>query len=278
MKTILAIILALSTVSFASDNIVVLFDNSGSMSDRMGSEAKSDIAKKALNSVIDNMSDDTKLGVIVLNGTHTGEWVFPIQPLNKNMAKNAVNSIPIGGSTPLGECLRYANDALIDVRKKEHYGTYRMVVVTDGAETDSDTLRRNWAEIKNKSIIVDVIGVAMSGDHVLAREVRSYRRANDSAALTQAIKEVMAEIKVGKDDVDYEILEGLSPDAATKIIGALAPLDLRVGEHTAIVNGVSTNVAPAETVAEDSGLGWWWALIILGIIVIGIIVIGSILD
>jgi len=68
--------------------------------------------------------------------------------------------------------------------------------------------------------------VDMRQDHTLARKVHSYRRANDPAALSQAIREVFAEVGSASDSLSanaaFEELQGLPNEAATAIIAALA--------------------------------------------------------
>jgi hypothetical protein len=65
----------------------------------------------------------------------------------------------------------------------------------------------------------------MAGNHSLATQVHSYRRADDEAALSNAIVEILAE-NSGKDsgasESDFELLNALNDVDAGEILKALA--------------------------------------------------------
>ena len=55
-----------------------------------------------------------------------------------NGLNGAIDSITSQGGTPLGEYMKQGADALLDARKKQFgYGTYRLLVVTDGEANDA---------------------------------------------------------------------------------------------------------------------------------------------
>ena len=75
--------------------------------------------------------------------------------------------------------------------------------------------------ILNRGITVDVIGVDMDGDHVLATKVANYRRADDPASLEKAIAETFAETPNG-DSQDYDIIASIPDEVATAALKALS--------------------------------------------------------
>jgi uncharacterized protein YegL len=185
-----------------------------------------DAAKRALVKVVEQIPDTTNVGILLLNGARANNhWLVPLGALDKKNATIKVNSIGANGGTPLGEAMRIASDQLLQARNKSVYGTYRLIVVTDGEATDKVLLDQYLPDILSRGLIVDAIGVNMAGNHSLATQVHSYRRADDEAALSNAIVEILAESSgdnSGSSDSDFELLNALNDVDAGEILKALA--------------------------------------------------------
>lgn len=207
---------------FAAQKVVVVVDDSGSMSDWMRQERvkKIDAAKQALTVVMRKLPPDSKVGVLALNGG----WLIPLQPIDRGALQQEINRLRARGSTPLGARMTEAADELLKLRSKEIYGDYRMLVVTDGEAGDQDLLNAVLPDIMSRGFLVDVIGVDMQSEHSLATRVHNYRRADDPAALKEAIASSLAESDdqdaVG-GETDFEILEPLPADMAPFVLTSL---------------------------------------------------------
>ena len=154
-----------------TDNIVVVLDASGSMEDRFISDPTQtwmDAAKEALRAVLTTIHDGTNIGLLVFSGSNVNKhWVYPLGPKNNEALAKAINSPLPGGTTPLGEYLKIGADRLLEQREKQYnYGSYRLLVVTDGAATDRDKVQLYTPEIMHKQIRIDVIGVDMEQNHM----------------------------------------------------------------------------------------------------------------
>ena len=69
-----------------SDTVVIVFDDSGSMKERMrrGGLRRIDAAKRALTTVLQQFPRDATLGIYLLNGARPqGGWLVPMGPVNK---------------------------------------------------------------------------------------------------------------------------------------------------------------------------------------------------
>ena len=221
-----------AVVCGAGQNVVVVLDDSGSMDDRMRSKdgrvRKIEAAKQALLTVLEQLPEDAKVGVALLNGkVNRSPWLIPLGPVNVNQTRRAIQSVRAKGGTPLGQFMKVASDALLELRDEEYYGSYRLLIVTDGEAGDNNLVERFLPEIKGRGITVDVIGVNMQSDHSLATKVHSYRRADDPESLTQAIREVFAETTSTGDagESDFELLEGLPMECASAALTALATIE-----------------------------------------------------
>ena len=227
-----AAFLSLALPCHAGQNVVVVLDDSGSMKDRMrsaqGRVRKITAAKQALLTVLEQLPADANVGVALLNGkVNNSPWLIPLGPVDMNATKKVMDSVRANGGTPLGRFLKTGSDALLAARERESYGSYRLLVVTDGEAGDNNLIERYLPEIKSRGITVDVIGVAMNADHSLATKVHSYRRADNPESLTTAIREVFAETSSATDagESDFELLDGLPMECASAALTALSTIE-----------------------------------------------------
>ena len=210
--------------------MVVILDDSGSMGDPMGRRrrpTRMDAAKEALITVLQQLPDDAHVGVATLNRRVRGQgpWIVPLGPVDFETAREAINQVRANGGTPLGEFLKLGADALLDKRAKDHYGHFRLLVVTDGEANDGALLESYLPDVLARGITVDVIGVDMDSDHSLATKVHSYRRADDPEALSTAVQEVFAETtgaSTADGSDDFALLQPLPDDVAQAVLAALA--------------------------------------------------------
>jgi hypothetical protein len=213
-----------------SDNIVVVLDASGSMGAPFSGarETKMSAAKSALKQVLLQSPATAQIGVLVFSAKNTSsDWVYPLGPRDDARLSAAISLPEAGMSTPLGKYMKLGADCLLRQREKQFgYGSYRLLIVTDGQADDRDAMENNTREILARGICIDVIGVDMADEHLLARSVHAYRRADDPASLTRAVRESLAEISnAGRDTAsadDFALLAGIPFDMAMPMLQALS--------------------------------------------------------
>ena len=213
------------------DHVVIVLDASGSMKQKMPgtNQPKMDAAKEALVEVLSNIPQSTHVGLVVFSAADIKDhWVYPLGPRNDDQLIPAIRNINPNRGTPLGRYIKIGADRLLEERKKQFgYGTYRLLIVTDGEANDRDLVEQYTPEVLARGLRVDVIGVAMDQDHTLATKVHTYRRANDAATLKQAIAEVFAEVggnQTGNvaDENAFELLAPIPLEVASLAINALS--------------------------------------------------------
>ena len=209
-----------------TDNVVVVVDASGSMGTPMkGSNTdRMTVAKNALQQVLGQIPETTHVGVLVFPA---GNWVYPLGPRDDTRLAGAIDSITAQGGTPLGQYMKLGADALLGARKKQFsYGTYRLLVVTDGEANDPDLVEGYTPDIVSRGITIDAIGVEMQSQHTLATKVHSYRSADDPKSLRRAITEVFAEVSAtdaGKTGEDaFELIADLPVATAEAMLNSLS--------------------------------------------------------
>ena len=240
------------SVDLATNNVVVVIDGSGSMSSAMqkGSQDRMSTAKEALIEVLRQVPADTQIGLLAFGDIPgSNPWIFPLGPRDDEQIQKKINSINPSGGTPLGDYIKRGADRLLEERTKQHgYGTYRLLVVTDGEATDQWKVDAYTPEVISRGITMDAIGVDMSTAHTLATMVHSYRSADDSASLKKAVADVFAEVAVsGTDQADGDAFAELAPlpfETATALLEALTSS----GNHP-----IGTNPSAATAPQDPSG-------------------------
>jgi uncharacterized protein with von Willebrand factor type A (vWA) domain len=186
-------------VASTASNFYFLFDMSGSMDDKCSGKRKIDGAKEAVTMFMKNIPDDINIG-LMLFGTRSGhgyEEALPVGPGNKDEFLRVINSLQPTGDTPLGEALLASVDKIIEQYKKQlGYGTYRIIIVTDGEQTGID-LKQPCNYLGQHGFIgLYSIGLCMKSSHTLKKYSLSYRDANNYEELEQALVEATAESDV----------------------------------------------------------------------------------
>jgi uncharacterized protein YegL len=212
------------------DNVVIVLDASGSMSRPLpGSKTdKMSAAKSALKEVLKSVPQETHIGLVVFSakGVDT-DWIYPLGPRDDARLMRVIDQPMPGGDTPLGAYIKKGADRLLEERAKQFgYGTFRLLVVTDGEATDQQLMERYTPEVIARGITVDAIGVAMNQRHTLATKVHSYRSANDPASLKRAVAEVFAEVGGRGNDIAgteaFDQLKSIPTEIAQAMIQSLS--------------------------------------------------------
>ncbi len=212
------------------DNVVIILDASGSMGSFMSGTRvrKMDAAKSALKSVLKSVPKSTQIALLVFSASNLrNDLAYPLGPRDDARLTAAIDLPEPGADTPLGRYIKKGADLLLAQRAKQMgYGSYRLLIVTDGEAQDRALVDRFAPEAMARGITVDVIGVDMRTNHTLATKVHSYRRADDPETLQRAVADIFAEISsTGSDAGDaaaFELVAALPAETARAAIEALA--------------------------------------------------------
>jgi len=225
----------------ADQNVVVVLDDSGSMAEsmrRVRGTTKMGAARAALIEVLQQLPESAEVGVVLLNGRINNDpWVIPLGRVDQTDLVATMEQVQPMGGTPLGAFMKQGADALLEKRGQQHFGTYRLLIVTDGEANDPELVDGFLPDIMSRGLSVDVIGVDMASDHSLATRVNRYRSADDPSTLTRVISEVFAESADDDGDAaesDFELIQGLPDEIATAVVTTLTnvengPIAMQVG-------------------------------------------------
>ncbi|WP_300443727.1 VWA domain-containing protein [uncultured Mameliella sp.] len=167
---------------------MIVLDDSGSM----GSDLEQ--AKAAVLEAVRMMDPNDRVGVLALNAG----LVLPFETVEDaaDILPGRLSPLRSTGSTPLGPALSAARDLLSEeAARSRSFGTYRIIVTTDGAADDPDLLVREVIETVNKTPVqVATIGIGIGRRHVLNAEGHtSYVAVDDVGKLAQALQAAVAE-------------------------------------------------------------------------------------
>lgn len=271
------------------DNVVIVLDASGSMQGELrGAVVKMDAAKSALKEVLSTVPASTHVGLLVFSARNLkDDWVYPLGPRDDDRLMRAIDLPMPNRGTPLGAYIKKGADRLLEERKRQYgYGSYRLLVVTDGEAGDRDLVERYTPEVISRGITMDVIGVGMKSRHTLATMAHSYRAADDPASLKRAIAEVFAEVSSTGDDGGieeaFELLEPIPVEMASAIVQALAtsgnhPIGTEARETVAATASsvpVAAQNAAGPPRKQPSAMGTWFSVVLVGALVfVGIVVL-----
>lgn len=274
--------LLLATPALADDHVVVLLDTSGSMGESMRTArvTKMDAAHKSLQKVVDQMPTSTKLGLLTFNG-----WAFPLGVLNKPAAQKAVATTHPSGGTPLGQYMKMGADELLKAREKAHgIGTYTLLVVTDGEATDGGLMDQYTPDIVSRGITLKTIGMDLTQAHTLAARSVQYFPANDLQSLEGALKQAIAEVPAGNDEVEedaYAMIAGIPNEMAPQLLEAITgaiTYNQPIGEKPKVKvvdpqGNVSFVAPPAEPVEEGVSVGFVVFCVFVGVVVLVVVLV-----
>ena len=269
------------------DNIVVILDASGSMQEKFSGDqtkSKMEAAKAALLEVLSKAPDDTHIGLLVFSGANIrNEWVYPLGPKDTQRLTAAIQLPQPSGNTPLGRYIRIGANRLLEQREKQYnYGNYRLLVVTDGEASDADKVRHYTPEILNRQIRIDVIGVDMKTNHMLANVVDSYRKADNPGELMAAVSEILAETGDTGTDVTgedtFEYIAPLSHEIAADLIQRLTTppsntaIAIKATERSPSQTATPRQTSTAQQRNTESQGRLWFVVVLVIIAVAGFLV------
>jgi len=180
------------TENMTAKNYVIVFDDSGSMHDTCNSKAaKFEEGKEAVTQFINAVPEGVNLALYNMNAG----FLVSLTP-NHDVVAQALRDSRINGGTPLDTSIKRAYKALTKQGQAQlGYGTYGIIVVTDGAagmgEDPTNTVN---AIVDQTPVEIHTVGFCLGNNHSLNQAGRTfYTAADDVNTLIAAMKSVLAE-------------------------------------------------------------------------------------
>ncbi|MGP1906816.1 VWA domain-containing protein [Metabacillus sp. JX24] len=150
-------------------NISILLDASGSMAQKIGGQAKMDLAKKAVNDFVASMPEGANVSLRVYGqeGSNSDsdkqlscsstEVVYDLKPYNEAEFKASLGKFKPTGWTPIAKAI---SESKADFEKSDKQGQNIIYVVSDGIETCDGDPAKAAKELHDSNIeaVVNIIG------------------------------------------------------------------------------------------------------------------------
>ena len=195
----LALALCLPTLTYAEGRAIIVLDASGSMWDELGGRPKVDIAREALNAVLQALPADVELGLLAYGHREKGncddiELIVPPAKGRAAAISTAAEFMHFTGKTPLTAAVRAAADALDSTHQQA-----TVVLITDGVDNCSGDPCALASELEDTgtNFTAHVVGFGLKPDEaarvscLASRTGGSYLQADDLATLTLALQDTV---------------------------------------------------------------------------------------
>jgi Ca-activated chloride channel homolog len=188
---------AKDSLSKSNRSIMIVFDASGSMNDRMNGSSRMKVATEQLESFIRSLPDDTEMGLVAYGNRIPGcDSARLYSSLKKGGGKEILAKLPLlfpAGSTPIARTLELVNKHLLTGHSQTE-----IILVSDGIESCSGDPIREVQKIRN---INPQTKVHVLGLDVLPNEERdlqylamagsgTYHSVKDGKTMNQALNSI----------------------------------------------------------------------------------------
>lgn len=193
------------TVSAAppTNKVIIVLDASGSMHGKIAGEAKIDIARGVIDTLLKDWDSDTELGITAYGHREKGdcadiETVVPIGKVNHDKVMTVINRLHPKGRTPLTAAVQAAAKELKYTEDKA-----TIILVSDGEEScDADPCRLS-KELEEAGVdfTIHVVGFDIKKKEeaklscLAANTGGQFLRAKNAAQLNSAIEQTVATVK-----------------------------------------------------------------------------------
>lgn len=185
--------------AMAQNNVLFIFDASGSMKQMAGSQARIAVAKKAMSEALGDVPKDTRLGLLMYGHRRSNdctdiELVAPIGADDAATINRRIQGADAKGETPIAEALRQAARSFAALKGQSN----SIVLVTDGIEECKGDPCAAAREIKASGLDIKahVVGFTLTDQQRKLVQCipditgGKYFEAKDAGGLSRALGEV----------------------------------------------------------------------------------------
>lgn len=193
---------------FGDEFLVIILDQSGSMSEKLGKDTRMEIAKRVSIKLIEKFpSSAAGLGFFSYgtsqpdldpdSGEANGcksfvEWQSPFQNLNRSELKEHVNKMQPELGTPIAYSLEKFRESILDKK-----GKFNLLLITDGGEScngDPISEAKKLVMLNNKNLMVKLSVIGFGVDAKTETELKKIAEASDGSYQTVASEEALEDI------------------------------------------------------------------------------------
>ena len=222
----------------SNQNILFIFDASGSMWAKLDKSTRIQVAKETIGKLVEKIDADDNVGLIVYGHRNASdcndiETMLPIKKIDKAGFTAKIKALNPKGKTPIAKSI---NQALALLRGMNEHVT--VILITDGLETCEgnacETVKN--ARAAGVKITMHVVGFGIAEKDLAPLECIAqagggqYIPANNAEELANAMEQTVKEVPVG--DAFFSVkttLEGKLKDATIRVYKKGETKDIAIG-------------------------------------------------
>ena len=231
--------------AMAQDDVVIVYDGSGSMWGQIDGTSKVEIARDVLGDLVTNWDEDTNLGLVAYGHRREGdctdiETLITPGPLDRSAFIATVNAINPVGKTPISASVSHAADLL---SYRDNPAT--VVLISDGVETCNADPCALSAQLAQQGIAFTVHVVGFDLDDAANASLSCiadntggvFVPASDATELTDALAQVQSAMQ----------LKPVAPESEPVVKEPALP-EVTVSGPAQVTTGAEFNVAWSKTI------------------------------
>lgn len=222
----------------APQNILFIFDASGSMWGKLDNSTKIQVAKETMGELSGKIASDANVGLIAYGHNSSSdcndiEVLLPIAPFDKTSFNTKIKALNPKGKTPIAKSIKVALEAI-----RTSTDPVTIVLVSDGLETCEGNACQvvKDARTAGVKITMHVVGFGIAEKDLSPLECIAqagggrYFSANNAGELADALEKTVAEVPAGDALLSVKaLLEGKLTDASVRVLQKGNPKDIANG-------------------------------------------------
>ncbi|MCJ9430067.1 vWA domain-containing protein [Kordiimonas marina] len=184
-----------------ASNYLIMLDTSGSMGETScgGSATKINAAKSAIKSFFRHLAPGTNVGLYSFSSDV--RKVMPLGRYTHEQFDTRIDRLSADGATPLRQALVTSEKVLrAQAQAQGGYGSYNLVLVTDGQSSDGKPGPVAKAIASDTAININVVGFCTGQDHSL--NLPGYTRFSTADSADQLVQSLSKAVKPEQDVFD----------------------------------------------------------------------------
>jgi Ca-activated chloride channel family protein len=207
-------------------NLLFIFDASGSMWGKLGQSTKIQVARETMGTLSEKISPAAQVGLIAYGHRSASdcndiEMLIPMAPFDRNLFNSKIKSLNPKGKTPIAKSIAKAVEAI-----KGMTNPVTVILITDGLETcegnGCDVVKQ--AKEAGVKITMHVVGFGITDKDLSSLECIAqagggqYLPAGNADELSKALENTVEEIPAGDAFLSVKtLLQGKLTDATVKV-------------------------------------------------------------
>lgn len=212
----------------SAPKIIFVFDASGSMWAKVGSEEKIVSAKRVLKNAVANLPDDAHVGLIAYGHRSKSdcvdiETIVPLGPIDKAGISSSIDALDPKGKTPITDSLR---KAIAEVKAMNLDETVKIVLISDGLETCAGDPCKLVKEAREAGVKITAHVIGFDTGKLTVDQLEciaqagggSYLSAEDADQLGTALETVTAAVPAYNNFISIKtVVDGKLHDSFVKV-------------------------------------------------------------